>query len=224
MTTAPSPTTRGGPVAGMRYRRRSRVVGVLKVMLPTVALSLLALVLAWSQLGKLDPGFKLGFSLTHPEEARTLRMVNARYAGLSRGTQPYLVTAASAVQDHPGADLVFLTDPKGDITTRNKAWVAVTAPEGVYRQEEKLLDLSGGVNLFHDSGLEFVTATATIDLDKSAAHGDAPVTGHGPAADIRSQGFRVLDRGKRVIFTGKAKLTLYQVSKTPVAKEGQRLK
>lgn len=192
----------------------SRTVGLLKVLLPTVALSLVVLVVVWSQLHNSDPGFRVGFSLVQPEDVRQLSMVNARYAGRNRNRQPFLVTAATAIQDSPTADIIHLTDPKGDMTLKGTAWIALSAPKGDYRQASQLLDLRDGVTLFHDSGMEFNTATAHINLKDSTAFGLDPVTGHGPAAEITSKGFQVLDGGDRVVFTGKAHLTLYRSQKT----------
>lgn len=219
--------TRDRPRKAARRARRllmrrqgghSRTVSMLKVLLPLVALSLVTLVVLWAELPKSDLGFRVGFSSVHPDDARNLRMVNARYAGRSKSKQPYLLTAASALQDRPGADTIHLTDPKGDITTKSGAWVALNAPKGEYHQKNQKLDLSGGVSLFHDSGMEFSSPTAHIDLKTSTAEGNDPVTGHGPSADITSQGFKVLDEGNRVIFTGKAHLTLYRQAKaTPKA-------
>lgn len=219
MATAPDITAppTGEPVA--RRRGWSRTVGLLKILLPTVALALVALIVIWAQLRNTDGGFRIGFSLIKPEDARTLSMINARYAGRSRSKQPYLVTAQTAIQARPGADLIKLTQPKGDITMKAGAWVALTAPLGDYLQSKELLDLSGGVNLFHDSGLEFNSPTARIDLRNSTAVGHDPVVGHGPAADIKSTGFRVLNEGTRVIFTGKAHLTLYPKQKTRAPKK-----
>ncbi|MFT5540146.1 MAG: lipopolysaccharide export system protein LptC [Alphaproteobacteria bacterium] len=216
MSGAPDITVTPDATAAPNQRgwNRSRTIGLLKVLLPTVALSLVALVVVWAQQRNSDGGFRIGFSLVKPEDARTLSMVNARYAGLNKGRQPYLVTARIAVQNKPGADLIHLTEPKGDITTKSGAWVALTAPKGEYRQQQELLDLMNGATLFHDSGLEFNTPTAQINLKDSTAIGFDPVIGQGPSAHIKSKGFRVLDQGTRVIFTGKAYLTLYRASKT----------
>lgn len=200
---------------GLFRRRRgsgSRAVTLLKIILPLTAMSLIALVILWSQLPNGEPGFRVGSSSVEPEDGRNLRMVNARYAGRSKSKRPYLVTAESALQNYPGADLIHLTEPKGDITMTSGAWVALNAPAGEYFQDSQKLDLWGGVTLFHDSGLQFNSPTAHIDLEASTAKGDDPVVGNGPSADITSEGFRVLDEGDRVIFTGKAHLTLYRNS------------
>jgi lipopolysaccharide export system protein LptC len=193
---------------------RSRAIGFLKVLLPTVALSLVALVIVWAQHRNADSDLRTGFSLVKPEDAHTLSVVNARFAGLNKDRRPYLVTARIAVQNKPGADLIHLSEPKGDITMNSGAWVALTAPKGEYHQQQELLDLMNGATLFHDAGLKFNTPTARINLKDSTAIGFDPVIGQGPSAYIKSKGFRVLDQGTRVIFTGKAHLTLYRASKT----------
>jgi lipopolysaccharide export system protein LptC len=209
----------GGPGGNAAAPRRrvgwSRTVGLLKILLPTLALSLVILVILWAQSRNGDDGFHIGFSTLQPGDALKLSMVNARYAGMSRSSQPYLVTAATATQDSPSADVIHLDAPKGDITLKGGAWVALSAPKGDYRQSTQMLDLRDGVTLFHDSGLEFNTATAGINLKESTALGIDPVTGHGPASEISSAGFRVLDGGQRIIFTGKAHLTLYRKAPTP---------
>ena len=137
MAGAPNITAPPTGVTAARRRGWSRAVSLLKILLPTVALALVALVVIWAQLRETDGGFHLGFSLIKPEDALTLSMVNARYAGRSRSKQPYLVTAQAAIQDRPGADLIKLTQPQGDITMKAGAWVALTAPSGNYRMTSR---------------------------------------------------------------------------------------
>lgn len=214
--------TAGNRLSGSLTRwSRSRTVSLLKIVLPLAAVSLIALVVLWSHVQQLDPGFRLGFASVDPEDARNLVMINPRYAGRSRSKQPFLVTAERARQEYSGADLIHLTEPKGDMNMKSGAWVALTAPVGNYHQRSQKLDLSGGVNLFHDSGFEFTSETAHIDLDSSTAMGDDPVTGHGPTADITSEGFRVLEDGSRVIFTGDAHLTLHRSKPAAKAQESR---
>jgi len=65
------------------------------------------------------------------------------------------------------------------------------------------------VNLFHDRGYELRTAAADIFIKQGIARGNKPVLGHGPLGTIRSTGFRILDSGRRVLFTGKSRLILH---------------
>ncbi len=90
----------------------------------------------------------------------------------------------------------------------NGALVAVTAATAMYQSQAQLLDLFGDVNLVRDDGTRFVTNTAHVDVAADSAVGNDPVTGHGPSGDITAQGFRVVDRGSTIVFTGKSNLLL----------------
>ncbi len=187
----------------------SRFVTLAKLLLPTVAVALIAAVFIWPQLQPRDSGFNLGFSELKIGDAERLRMINPRYTGLDQNQLPYEVTAEVANQDSPKADDIELEKPKADMTLSDGTWIAIEAPEGNYGQKTQLLDLFGGVNLFHDSGYEFNSPTARVDLTKGTAEGNERITGHGPFGDAEGEGFRLLDKGKTIIFTGKSKVVLY---------------
>jgi lipopolysaccharide export system protein LptC len=64
------------------------------------------------------------------------------------------------------------------------------------------------VNLIHETGTRFVTQRAHVNVSTNTAEGHDPVVGHGPSGDITAQGFRILDKGDIIIFTGKSNLLL----------------
>jgi lipopolysaccharide export system protein LptC len=187
----------------------SRFVTLAKLLLPTVAVALIAAVFIWPQLQSREGGFNLGFAELKIGDAERLRMINPRYTGLDQNQLPYEVTAEVANQDSPKADDIQLEKPKADMTLSDGTWIAIEAPLGNYGQKSQLLDLSGGVNLFHDSGYEFNSPTARVDLANGLAEGHERIVGHGPFGDAEGEGFRLLDKGKTIIFTGKSKVVLY---------------
>lgn len=196
--------------AGAASRRGySRFVSLAKLVLPTAAVALIAAVLVWPQLQSRDGGFSLGFADLRIGDAERLRMVNPRYTGLDQNNLPYEVTAEAANQDSPKADDIGLEKPKADMILSDGTWIAIEAPLGNYGQKSQMLDLSGGVNLFHDSGYEFTSPTARIDLEKGIAEGKERIVGHGPFGEAEGEGFQLLDKGKTIVFTGKSKLLLY---------------
>jgi lipopolysaccharide export system protein LptC len=184
----------------------SRFVNLMKLLLPAVAVGLLLLVVAWPRIQSGLDHLRLNFGRLDLSEARDLRMVNARFSGLDKRHRPYLLTADVARQMPDRNDLMALDGPKGDITLQNGAWLAITAFTGVYLTQGQLLDLFGDVKLFHDRGYELTTDTAHVDMASGTADGHDPVQGQGVFGDITSEGFRLLDHGQTIIFTGKAKL------------------
>lgn len=184
-----------------RYSRRVRF---LKRMLPAIGLTLLLLVAVWPRLHPLLQQVRLGFSAIDLREARELRMINPRYAGLDRYGRPYVVTAAVGRQAPDRNDVMALEEPKAVMTVHGDASVAVTAATGIYQSQAQLLDLFDDVNLVHENGTRFVTRRAHVDLSDNTATGHDPVQGHGPSGDIKGEGFQVLSKGDTIIVMGQS--------------------
>jgi len=194
------------------FARYSRFVRFMKLALPALAALLLALVVAWPKLTQEDKRFQVGFARLSSKDVEALAMNNARYYGLDESNRPYAVTSDSATQEPGNSDLIHLDAPKADFTSSSGANILMDGARGLYRQSTKTLELSGGVNLFHDAGYELHTASAVIDLARNTARGTEPVNGFGPQGAIRSAGFELSGKGHSIIFTGKAHLTLMATS------------
>jgi lipopolysaccharide export system protein LptC len=169
---------------------------------------LLLLVAVWPRLGPLLESVRLSFPAIDLREARELRMVNPRYAGTDRFNRPYVVTSAVGRQVPSRDDLMSLERPRAEMIMRRGASVVVTAATAMYQSQAQLLDLFDDVNVLHENGTRFLTQRAHADLPSSTAEGHDPVSGHGPSGDITAQGFRILDKGDRIIFTGRSNLLL----------------
>jgi len=201
-----SPRSRA--LATLGSSRYSSFVNAMKVVLPAVALGIILLVVAWPQFRAQKEGFHLGIANLSRNDVENLRMVHPRYQGLDKRGEPFTVTALTAIKRKPTSDVVELDTPQADITLNRGNWVTLKADFGAYREQDQQLDLIGKVSLYQDEGYEFHTLSARIDMANNTATGDDPVQGQGPFGDVTSQGFRILDKGARVIFTGKAHLTL----------------
>src|SRR6185312_2078985 len=110
---------------------------------------------------------------------------------------------ADVARQKPKLDgLITLERPKGDLTTASGSWLELSASTGLYQPQPQLLDLFGEVGLYQDKGNEFHSATAHVDMAAGTAEGDDPITGQGPFGNVTAEGFRILDRGDTIIFTG----------------------
>lgn len=183
-----------------------RFIGLFRIILPTIATALIVLVAVWPQLSK--DTIVIGPANIDKKDAENLQMVNARYTGVDASKRPFAITADSADQENAKSVTVALKAPKADILLQNGTWIALTATNGIFNREEQLLELQGAVNLFHDSGYEFQTSSAVFDMKAGDATGTENVVGQGPFGRLQAEGFRVYNRGQRVQFTGKAKLTI----------------
>ncbi len=204
-----SAATTWTPSARSSSHRYTRFVGLMKIMLPAVAIALVGAVALWPQLQDIgEDGFSISFADVGRDAAGRQRLVNARYYGTDGDSQPYTITADLAEETAPGSSRVRLDAPKADITLNDGSWIMLGADEGLYSQGSGTLDLTGAVNLFHDAGYELHTTEATIHMAEGEAVGTAPVRGQGPFGELTAEGFRLTDTGRRVEFTGHARLLL----------------
>lgn len=187
-----------------------------KFGLPVVALLLIALVISWPHIRPGDTRFRIGFADLHVREAADPSMINPRYVGTDNDDQPYSVTAEIARRLTPDAPVIELDSPKADIALKDGTWLVLTAARGIYAKTVESLDLVGSVVLYHDSGYEFLTEKAKIDLKLGAAEGNVPVRGQGPFGNLQAQGFRLVNKGATIYFTGKSKLVIYPGTGSPL--------
>ncbi len=195
--------TKLAPSSSSHY---TRFVGRLKVVLPLVAGVLALAVLVWPQITQ---GWRNAASANSLIAGiGRLTMANPRYYGVDEKNQVYSITADQAIQTDPEHNALELKKPKGEMALEDGSSLEIDAQTGYYLREGKSLNLSGGVNLYHDGGYEVHTQSADIDLEAGAAQGSEPVQGSGKFGEIESEGFHLTDRGKNIVFTGKSKLTL----------------
>jgi lipopolysaccharide export system protein LptC len=217
MNLAPVPVHRAERMlAGVPYRprrlpsravlaRRRWLIRGAKLVLPAVALALLALLVLWPELQReAERAQAQAEAIGHVQGAT---VTGARYRSIDERGRPYTLTAATARQ--AGQDRVDLTDPKGDITLENGTWLMLQARQGVYRQHDSALDLSRDVTLYRDDGTTMTTASAAIDLKNGAAAGSEPVHAEGPFGRLDAAGgFTATDKGEQIQFAGPAHLLL----------------
>ena len=200
-------------IAAPRPRRvgtlYSHFVAFLKLLLPMIAAALMLIVVIWPEMTSRDEGFRIGVADISVEDAKNLRMVGPRYMNIDTEGQPYVLSADETTQASGDDQLLQLTRPKADITLKDGTWIALNAEFGDYYRKDKLLDLYGAVNLYQDDGYEFHTTRAHFDLNTGGASGQEAVQGQGPFGTVESEGFRILDSGNAILFTGRSRMVIF---------------
>lgn len=210
----PAADSRRSIFIGARTRRRhspgySRFVSMMKYLLPTLAAVLIAMVIVWPYLQSKDTLFRIGFAALKSEGGNGPAMINPRYLSTDKGSQLFSITADLAKNLLNSNAKVELEMPKADIALKDGTWLAITAKTGTFSRQAKILELTGAVNLFHDSGYEFNTSKARIDLSKGTAEGNKKIEGHGPFGSLTAEGFQIKDKGRIFEFIGKSKLIMF---------------
>lgn len=197
-------------VAGGYY---SRFVTLMRIALPVLAASIIALVVAWPQINQELKGFQLGISKITVNDTAEQQILNPHFTGTDSSQRPFNLTAQNAFQQKENHNLIDLSFPKADLTTQAGTWMSLSAKTGTFNRQSEILDLKGDIKLFHDSGYELSTTTAQFNLTAGTAMGFVPIIGYGPSGKFHGKGFRIIKRGKTIFLMGKSKIILYPTSK-----------
>ncbi|MFC7475999.1 LPS export ABC transporter periplasmic protein LptC [Dankookia sp. GCM10030260] len=197
---------RAAPTPGQMARRRFTVAWT-KRLLPALALVLLGAVVFWPEIEGNEDRSRVSFRRTIQPRAEALRVVNPRYQGVDELNRPFTITARVGQQEG-AAEILNLEEPRGDITMSDGAWIYVQSRTGRYDKPAGKLDLAGEVTIYHDNGTMLLTDQAKVAMEGGTAEGDAPVAAQGGFGTLTAEGFRILDRGAVVVFTGKSHAVL----------------
>jgi len=191
----PSASDRRAEIA--RWRRRSRTIRSLRIVLPAViAVIALALIgeVVWRNIVELP---------TPQREARTaIRLVNARLVGKVKDGRGFEIGARQALRDENDYQSISLMEPILVIGEGLPNESRMTARIGAYNERDKLLRLRGGVRIVDGKGHSFASQEAIIDTRTGEVVGQSQVQGAGPLGQLNAKSYSVQDKGDRLVFKG----------------------
>jgi len=190
---------------GQMARRRFAVRWT-KRLLPAAALALLTMIALWPEIDNGDSG-RIPFRVQQQARPEAMRVLGPRYQGVDELNRPFTVTAREA-QQQGSTEVIDLQLPRADITMTDGSWIYVESREGRYDKPANHLDLHGDVTIFHDNGMMLLTQQAAVEIGAGTASGNTPVAAQGGFGTLNAEGFRLLNRGAVVIFTGHAHAVL----------------
>jgi len=191
-------------------RRHSRLVRVLKVAMPLVALTLLSMVFLLAE--TVDPTRAIPHAEIDVEErARDPRASGASFAGVTEGGSALRITAETARTD-PDAVLrleatgltLELEGPAGGLVTGRADHGAIDRGDGTF-------DFTGAIEMTATPGYRLVSDRITGALDRTWLHSPGPVSGQAPAGDLQAGALHVTQEpgtteNQRLVFTDGVRL------------------
>ena len=179
-----------------RWRRRSRLIRRLRVVLPGVIVLILA------ALGVTIAYNTLNGAAGLPQEAKTpIRLVNPRFVGRDDKGRAFVLTAATATRDDQDYQRVLLVHPALVLDEGGTDEVRVISKAGVYHEGTRKLEMSGGVRLT-GSRTAFQTAESLFDTKSGELVGSGPIQGAGSLGEITAKSYGVYGKGDRMVFKG----------------------
>ena len=135
----------------------NRVIAMLKLLLPAIAIAMIGLTFAWSQLMPEKGKFRLGEASIANVGVEGVVMENPRYHGVDSQNHAYQISASQAIQKNQTDKLIFLEYPKADIFLRSDNWAAINSRNGIFDKSLQEVKLFGDVHIYYDRGFELKT-------------------------------------------------------------------
>lgn len=180
----------------LRWRRRSRLIRALRVLLPAV-IGLIVLALAGAVIVN-----ALTSEPAQPRDTATpIRLVKPRFVGRDEKGRAFAITAASATRDPNDYQRVILDRPALVLDEQGPDPLRLQAARGVYHEGQFKLDLYGGVRLL-GSKAAFDTEGSAFDAKTGEIVGSGPIQGSGSLGEISAKSYAVYGKGDRVVFKG----------------------
>jgi lipopolysaccharide export system protein LptC len=125
-------------------------------------------------------------------------MLNPQFNGLDANDRPYSLTAETARQRRENRKVIDLVNP------RLEDWSAtqVRAREGVFNDDQDVLDLVGEVVMTDAAGYTFTADRTRFYLSENRVEGQTPLSGFGPIGEVKSDSYEVLDDGNLLVLKG----------------------
>jgi lipopolysaccharide export system protein LptC len=188
-------------------RRYSTFVKILKRALPLAALGLALAVVAFALRPRETERVTITFERTNQLD-NDLTMVNPRLTGTDDKGLPFIVSAASAVQEGQGSGRVRLTDIRAEMTLDDGTLVHVTAAQGVVDTGTRQLDVTGGIKFASADGYVAETQSAKADLRTGIVSGTEPVRATGKFGELTANSFTFDKDTKKLRFDGKVRVQM----------------
>ena len=179
-----------------RWRRRSRLIRLLRVVLPTI----IVLIFAGLATSVAYSTFK-----SQPQQAagrdEPIRLVTPRFVGRDDKGRPFVLTAESATRDRLDYQRVVLVKPALVLDEGGPDEMRINGAQGIFHEQNSKLELSGGVRMA-DTKNAFATAASLFDAKTGEVIGSGPIQGAGGLGEINAKSYGVYDKGDRMVFKG----------------------
>ena len=178
-----------------RWRRRSRVVAALRIILPGLIVLILAGLAATVAYNSLTG------EAAAPVSDAPIRLINPRFVGRDDKSRAFVLTALTATRDPNEYQKVYLDKPALVLDDEGPDPLRITAASGIYHENTRKLEVSGGVRLA-GARAAFDTLSSQFDTKTGELVGSGPVHGTGALGEITAKSYGVYDKGDRMVFKG----------------------
>jgi lipopolysaccharide export system protein LptC len=167
----------------IRQQRHSRIVGILKIVLPLTALVLLSLVFLLAR--TIDPTMAIPMAEIDVEErASDPRLSGARFAGVTDDGAAITIVTETARSDLNAALRLEVTGLVLELEGQEGETLRATATDGILDRASGRFEMTGGLEVEASPGYRLASDHLTGLLDSTRVESPGPVSGIAPAGEI----------------------------------------
>jgi len=201
--------------------RHSRLVRVLRILVPAVVALAMAGVVAISIFNPFRALMKqLPLDIDNlVVSGSKITMESPHLSGFSPDQRPYELWAKTATQDLTDPDHVELKTLRAKILQEDRSTVTLDARTGLFDTKAQLLDLRKDIFLQSSTGYEARLSQAFLDIGKGTVTSDEPVDVKLLNGTLTADRLRITEKGELIRFEGNVKMNLVMDSPDPAVAE-----
>lgn len=194
------------------YDRRTRMVRLAKLLLPSIAAVLIGTLLVFPSLKQDIRDIKLDITRPKKEELEKLHIENTVLYITNKDNQVNNFTAKNIDETAPGSKLIKLNEPEGMITVNKDSWVNLKSKSGYYNQTSNVIQLTENVEMFYNEGIEVHSDEIFYDFNQEKGYSNHPVAAEGIFGTLLAEGFEFTNEDNILTFIGHNDIVIHEES------------
>lgn len=189
--------------------RYSKFVRAIQLSFPIIAVAIIGAVIFWSMTDKNNIKTESPKNIVEQMETPAKNeLINPNFISRDEKDRPINITANRATQAPDNDNKIILENPAAQMVFADNKDLKVKAINGEYIQDTKQLDLSGNVNITHQSGYVLKTENIHVDMEENTAIAKTPVNITGPGGTIDATAMNANMQTEILHFNGPVKITI----------------
>ncbi len=190
----------------VKLSRRARVLRWAKLLMPSLAAVLIALLLLFPSLKDNDVVNSLDVTLPKKGELEKLHMEQTEFSITDKDNKISTFFADQVDETKAGSKLLKIINPEGNIPAGDNRFVNIDSDIGYYNQETQVIELEENVVAVYDEGTTAETEYARYDFKANYGNGNQAVYAFGDWGKLWSEGFEYYQDKELIVLTGKSKV------------------
>lgn len=193
------------PAAFAAARRHTRLVRLLRVVIPVGAVAAAAGLIIAPFFTSLHGVANVSVSSVGISNGK-VRMETPRLSGYRQDNRPYEVTAETAFQDIRNPTQVELEQLRARLQMEREGWVTVSARTGLFDTQKEQLHLENDVTVRTETGYDARMRVADVDFKGGTVVSKEPVKVSLGTTTVDANALDVKDNGALITFQGRVQV------------------